>query len=46
MDLLKATTIHGTMHTLLKPPPTFDGGDWLTVGYDLLVIHGYVNEEH
>ena len=32
--------IHGTLHTLPKPPPSFDNVDWLTEGYNLLAILG------
>ena len=29
--------IHGNLHTLPKPPPSVDGGNWLTAGQDLMV---------
>ena len=28
--------IHGTLHNLPKHPPSVDGGNWLTLGGDLL----------
>ena len=32
LTYLKANSrMHGTLHTLPKPPPSFDDGDWLTV---------------
>ena len=44
---LKANRIFlGSLHTLPKPPPSVDGGDWLTSGSNPQAIQGQANEQH